>query len=409
MNKNSLIVLLILSFHCVIGQVDVPEGKYPYHTFIEWPDAGGLFINSDPDERARDFNLTFINSNGELQWQETIYPKTFDVTPVVSSSSNYMYFFDQLKIEKNKLFYHQVNSNGSVKSTSVDFLKDHKQLGYNNPDDAMLQNIINTKKALVFQLLIENKGEKLYDHVLVFLTHNNHRIYSVQLTPTNFSNFKADYTGVPYFAGSDENAIYFAQLTNAGGKPKVTFFPFDEKGVKSNEITLSIPNYNPSEVKFTTFIPDGYNEINDISYYSEKLGFSFFSKGQFYFAQINDKENNLQLMRYTDKGKLETVFSEEAFQPEKKRFSVEVSLYFNGVEWYLFSKVVDKSSMIKVAGEEVKNIPVEKNPENDAKFNHFQLLKSGHRDKYLLPTDKGVLFLKKDELPKKEGVTLNSL
>jgi hypothetical protein len=398
-----------LSFHCVIGQVEVPDGKYPYHTYIEWPGNGGLFINSDPTEKARDFNMSFINKNGELQWQETIYPKTFDVTPIVSKASNYLYFFDKLEIEKNKLYYHQINSNGSVKSTSVDFLRDLKQMGYNNPDDALIQNIINTEKALVFQLLLENKSEKVYDHVLVFLTHHNHRIYAVKMTPTNFNNFKADYTGVPYFAGSEGNSIYFAQLSNAGGKPKVTFFPFNEKGSPSNEMTLSIPNYKPLETDFKTYIPDGYNEIKGVPYYSEKLGFAFFSKGHFYFSQINGDNHNLELMRYTEKGEFETVYSSEEFEPEKKRFSVEKSLYFNGAEWVIFASVATKKTMVQILGENITKVSVEKDLGDHPKFNHTQLLKTGHTDKHLLPIEKGMLYLPKKELPKKDNLILKTL
>lgn len=409
MKKYLFAILVNLSFYCVIGQTEIPEGKYPYHTYIEWPGKGGLFINSDPSEKARDFNMSFINSDGELQWQETIYPKTFSTIPVVSASSNYIYFFDQLEIEKNKLYYHQINSNGSVKSTNIDFLRELKLLGYSTPDDAVVQNIINTEKALVFQLLIENKTEKVFDHILVFLTHHNHRIYTAQLTPTNFANFKADYTGVPYFAGSMGNYIYFAQLTNAGGNPKVTYFPFDEKGKMGNALTLTIPNYKPSTVNFITYIPDGYNEIKGIPYYSEKLGFAFYSEGHFYFSQINAENNNLEIMRYTEKGGFETVFSTPEFQPEKKRFSVEKALYFNGKEWIVCAMVENNANMVQIVGEKINTIACTGSPGATPKYNHAQLMHPKHGDKFLLPTKSGVLFLERKTLPSKDGLTLKSL
>lgn len=409
MSKFLPLVLLIMSFHCVNGQTEIPDGKYPYHSYIEWPGQGGLFVNSDPAEKARDYNITFINKEGSLQWQETIYPKTFNTTCIVSKSSNYIYFFDQLKIEKNKLYYHQIYSNGSVKSTSIDFLRDLKQMGYNNPDDAMVQNIINTEKALVFQLLLENSNDKVYDHVLIFLTHHNHRIYSTKMTPTNFNNFKADYTGVPYFAGSGEGVIYFAQLTNAGNSPKVTFFPFNEKGESSNSVTLSIPGFLPLETQFTTYIPDGYNEVKDVPYYSEKLGFAFFTEGEFYFSQISAKENNLILMRYTESGELETIYSSPSFTPEKKRYNSEISLYYSGEEWVIFSKVADKSVMVGVIGEKITTMQADLNPEGHPKFNHSQLQHLEHTDKHLLKTDQGILFLPKNELPKKDNLILKSL
>jgi hypothetical protein len=402
-------VLFILLFHCVNGQVEIPDGKYPYHSFIEWPGQGGLFINSDPAEKARDFNITFVSKDESVQWQETIYPKTFNTTCIVSKTSNYIYFFDQLKIEKNKLYYHQINSNGSVKSTSVDFLRDLKQLGYYNPDEAVVQNIINTEKALVFQLLLENRDDKVYDHVLIFLTHHNHRIYSTKMTPTNFNNFKADYTGVPYFAGSAGGQIYFAQISNAGNSPKVTFFPFDEKGVSSNSATFSIPDYSPLETSFSTYIPDGYNKDQKLPYYSQKLGFAFFTKGEFYFSQINSKENNLIIMRYTESGELETVYSSPSFSPEKKRYTSEMSLYHNEIEWVLFSTVADKSITVCIEGEKITTLPIESNPNEAPKFNHTQLYQTEHSDKHLLKTNRGVLFLPRKELPKKEGLTLKSL
>lgn len=403
MIKIIFVCLLILPFELLIGQVELPEGKFPYNQFVEWPSVGGLFLNHDPSEKARDFNLTFVNAEGKVQWQETIYPKGYDLIPIVSQESNYIYFLDNLEIIKNKLQYHQINKSGSVTSTNIDFLRDLKKFGYNTPSDAIIQNVVNTSSALVIQLLLENKDEKVYDHILFFITHHNHRTYSAKMEPTSFNNLKEENTSTPYFAGSKGSDIYFAQLSSTGSTPKAIFYPFDEKGKKGNEVVLKLKDFKPFETTVNQRTMQGVGEYRKFDYYPKSLGFAFYQEGRFYFAQQSEKSKSLELWQLNDKNNLEKTYSGKVSDVDKRRFDVELSIAYSGKEWVFGSKIHETSAVILIQPKGAQNLNVEshnvleKGQYNFSIFHHLDFL-----DNYVLPIEDEKLLLNRSELPNKE-------
>lgn len=403
MIKINFVCLLLLPFELLIGQIEIPEGKFPYNQFVEWPNVGGLFLNHDPDEKARDFNLTFVNAEGKVQWQETIYPKGYDLIPVVSAESNYIYFLDNLEIQKNKLQYHQINKSGSVTSTNIDFLRDLKKFGYNTPGEALVQNVVNTSSALVIQLLLENKDEKIYDHILFFITHHNHRTYSAKMEPTSFNNLKEENTSTPYFAGSMGDEIYFAQLSSTGSSPKAIFYPFSEKGKKGNEVILKLSDFKPLETSVNQRTMQGVGDYRKFDYYPKNLGFAFYQKGKFYFAQQNEKSKSLEIWTLNDENNLEKTYTGKSSDVDKRRFDVELSFSYSGKEWVFGSKIHETNDIIHIQQKEIKSLVTENHEifeKGQFNFSIFQNLELN--DNYVLPTEMGKLLLSHGVLPNKD-------
>lgn len=319
-------LIAVFQFFTLFGQVNVTSESYPFHDAVEWQGVGSLLLAKDPSSRQKDYNVILLNTLGEAQWKEKFYPKNDNPSLILGHKSNYIYFLDNFVPENHKLFYHQINMGGSVKSTYLEVLTHAKKLGYSSSTDLKLVDVANTNGALIFQFVAENKSDKSYDNVFIFLTHHNHRTYAVKTLSSNMEGVKENTEAMLKYAGSDEEQIYFSRLIDRAGKSTIEFIPFSAKGEEgfTQVFTLSDQQSISMELNPMHFSGDYYISSGFADYKAKAYG--YFLAGQFYTLTFDVKGSKFIISRFDEKGIHQPMVSEPISKDKKDKYAISVGL-----------------------------------------------------------------------------------
>jgi len=405
--QNSHLYLTFFTLICFIipsyGQknVEIPEGNYPYHSIYEWPTVGAFLINSDPDKRARDMNIVLVNTAGEMQWQETFYPKTHEPKLILSEKSSYLYFIDALQLDGNKLHYHQISKGGNVKSTSIDFLTTFEKFGINNPADAVLEDVINTEPALIFQFSFENKSTEQLDHVLVFLTHHNHKHYAIKAKETPLDFIKKGISGHLYYAGSDSHKVYFSNFQKTGSRNTLAFHGFSPKAEadEPQEMILTTESVLASNQQMGHF-----GQVYDTPKYSDFARGIYFDQ-LFYALHFDQIKRSFDIKTYNEKGNVISLVSSSTTAEEKRKYDGTFLFSTLNDQLIVSASINEVRSSFKMHQNEVKPIDF-KGKDDFLKLNHNPSRLFNYREiqSFVLPTTTGILIFDESQLNKKEGL-----
>lgn len=324
--RRLLIILTFLQLFVSFGQLNVTSESYPFHDAIEWQGVGSLLLAKDPAARQKDYNVILFNALGEVQWKEKFYPKSDAPSLILGHKSNYVYFIDNFVPESHKLFYHQINMSGSVKSTSLELLTHAKKMGYSSSSDLTLIDVVNTSGALVFQFVAENKSEKTYENVFIFLTHHNHRTYAVKTLSSKIEGLKNNAEAMLKYAGSDDEQIYFSRLVDRASNSTIEFIPFSAKGEEglTQVFTLNKKQSLSMELNPLHFSGDFYIS-SDLADYKAKA-YGYFLEGQFYTLFFDNDKNQFVVSRFDEKGNHEAILTETITKDKKDKYQVAVKL-----------------------------------------------------------------------------------
>lgn len=324
--RRLLITLAFLQLFASFGQLNVPSESYPFHDAIEWQGIGSLLLAKDPEARQKDYNVILLNSLGEVQWKEKFYPKSDNPSLILGHKSNYVYFIDNFVPESHKLFYHQINMSGSVKSTNLELLTHAKKMGYSSSSDLTLIDVVNTSGALVFQFVAENKSEKTYENVFIFLTHHNHRTYAVKTLSSKIDGLKENAEAMLKYAGSDDEHIYFSRLVDRASNSTLEFIPFSVKGEEglTQVFTLNKKQSLSMELNPLHFSGDFYIS-SDLANYKAKA-YGYFLSGQFYTLSFDSDNNEFIVSHFDEKGNHKAILKETITKDKKDKYKVAVKL-----------------------------------------------------------------------------------
>ena len=130
MNKIfSFFISTILGFSTFAQQFEIPAEKYPFYSILEWKGRGSILLNREPTGITKKVNLTLVGNQSTSIWQESFNPRGKDFYFISSENTRYTYFLENLNPELGKIFMHQLNSAGNMKSTSVSLTAAIKELG----------------------------------------------------------------------------------------------------------------------------------------------------------------------------------------------------------------------------------------------------------------------------------------
>jgi hypothetical protein len=381
--------------------VEIPEGKYPYHSIYEWPSVGAFLLNSDPDKLARDMNILLVNTEGEIQWQETFYPKSHDPKLILSDNSSYLYFIDDLELDGNKLHYHQISKGGSVRSTSIDFLTTFKKFGIYDPADAQLEDVINTEPALIFQFSFENKSTEKLDHILLFLTHHNHKQYAIKALETPLDFIKKGISGHLHFAGSDSQKMYFSNFQKTGSRNTLVFHGFSPKAEADapQELILDAESISAKNQQFGYF-----GHIYDTPKNREMARGVYFDQ-TFYAFHLNNKTRAFDINTYDNKGNLISLIQNFKSAEEKRKYDGTIFFRTLGDQLFVSAIINEMSTSYKLQEGEAKRIDFQAEESfKNLNANPSRLFNYREIQSFVLPTTTGILIFDESQLNKKAGL-----
>lgn len=358
------------NFFISFSQINVTSESYPFHDAIEWQGVGSLLLAKDPNLRQKDYNVILLNSVGEVQWKEKFYPKSENPSLILGHKSSYLYFIDNFVPENHKLFYHQINMSGSVKSTNLELLTHAKKMGYSSSTDLTLIDIVNTSGALVFQFVAENKSEKTYENIFIFLTHHNHRTYAVKTLSSKMDGLKDKSEAMLKYAGSDDEKIYFSRLVDRASKSTLEFIPFSPKGEEglTQVFTLEKKQSLSMELNPLHFSGDYYIS-SDLADYQAKA-YGYYLDNQFYSLTFDVSNNQFVVSHFDEKGNPTAVITESVTKDKKDKYKVAIELMeirnallvaVNSNSDLFYTQVDAKPYVIKFPAE-ISNIQFMKNP-----------------------------------------------
>ncbi|MEX2485563.1 MAG: hypothetical protein WED10_13410 [Brumimicrobium sp.] len=291
------------------AQIEVEAEKFPFNQIVEWKNNGSLLVSSDPKDKVRDVEVVLLDNSGELNWRKLIYPSHSKPSIIVSESSNYIYFIDHFKVENNKFSYIQINRSGSVVSTNFDLLKVVRSYGYTIPNELVVEEVVNTPKALVFHFTLEVKDKNIIENFFVTITHHNNRMYHSQGKNTH-PDFVADgKEGLFNYAGSDEENIYFSRLIKQGGKHRVHFYPITPKAKQGNEYSFSLStDFNPiySEIINHNLCGSYYQKVLNKKVI-ERFGVGLYANNRFYYVANDETDKCVKIFGADQDGEIDVL------------------------------------------------------------------------------------------------------
>jgi hypothetical protein len=362
--SNNFIAFLLVSFVVNISnaQIEIEKGESPFHSIVEWKNKGTLLMNSDPDGRTRDYEIVLLDNAGEISWRKTIYPDHSMPSLILSESSNYIYFVDHFKVIDSKFSYNQLNESGSVVSTKFDLLKVIRSYGYTIPDELVVEEVVNTPKALAFHFSLDVKDKNIIENFFVTITHHNNRVYHSQGPSTHPDLLDEGREGLFTFSGADEENIYFSRLLKQGGGKRIHFYPISVKAEKGNEYSFSLTDdFSPiqSEVVNNNLCGSYYQKVlNKKSML--RLAIGIFNNNRFYVAANDGKDRCLKVYGANTDG--EIVVLNQCVNPaeESRKYDGKLTWFENLDRLIVIGSIEDTKSAAIIDGSTVKSLEMDR-------------------------------------------------
>jgi hypothetical protein len=345
-----LFLSIIWSSH---AQIEIEKGKSPFHSVVEWKNKGTLLMNSDLKDRSRDYEIVLIDNKGEVSWRKTIYPNHSMPSLILSESSNYIYFVDHFEVIDSKFSYNQINQSGSVVSTHFDLLKIIRSYGYTIPDDLVVEEIVNTPKALVFHFSLEVQEKNIIENFFVTITHHNNRVYPFQGPNTHPDLLDDEREGLFTFSGADEENIYFSRILKQGGGKRIHFYPISPKAEKGNEYSFAMTS------DFSPIQSEVVNNNLCGSYYQKsmtRLAIGIYNNNRFYAAANDSKDRCLKVYGADQDGEITTLNECKNPAEESRKYDAKLIWFENLNRLIVLGTIEDSKSAAIIDGSDVESI-----------------------------------------------------
>lgn len=225
----------------------------PFYDIVEWPGNGVLLFAKDPKGNTTQQEVTYVNMQGEIKWQEQYLPQVKDPKLILSDYSNYLYFLDQLQPDNGKIFYNQATFSGNIRKGSIYFPPIFRTLTDFDDLNSELIDVVNATDNLIFHFRLRDKKSKSFVDVLVLLNHYSLKTTALQLPGVfGWDEVEKKEKSLPYFAGSKENENYFAYYSTREKKKGIEIVIIDKKGTFSGSNFFELPMQTAS---WNTIIP----------------------------------------------------------------------------------------------------------------------------------------------------------
>ncbi|PWH85556.1 hypothetical protein [Brumimicrobium oceani] len=348
----SLFLILSLISHT---QVEIPKDKYPFYKVVEWPNQGSILLSKDPTGSTKDIYINLLNTEGELSWGKTIYPKVEDPKLIISSNSNYIYFIENFKPENNFINYNQVNQSGGVVSTKFDVLKVIRSYGYTIPNELELNEIVNTPKALVFYFQLPVKSDGIIENIFISITHHNNRVYHFKGPATDMKSQKKGMVGPMLYAGSDESTISFSYYSNEGSLSNMNFINFNSKAEAIPEQSIKTPVAEGELTLFQTLNMEGSAYIDNKSLYQSR-GKGIYSRGNYYLVMNDLSTNCVKILGLNEDRKLVQLNSCSPSEVNSRNPKSIISYFEMDGKQFIVSEIGDNFSSYVITQDGVQTL-----------------------------------------------------
>lgn len=296
------IFTFIIGFSIQAQEFEMPAELYPFYSIIEWKGMGAMLMSKDPLGNSKKINLTLAGNKTSSIWQQGFNLNGKDFYYISSENARYVYFMDNLQLQEGKTIFHQLNSAGNVKSTSVSLTAAIKKLGAFEPLELELIDIVTTDKALVHIFRYHDTKAKKYVEIATFITHHNMLVYSAIIGEVTELNMKEGNYGHWKYVGFTDDQIVFAARDFQNKKKGWTIKNYTSKAVLSEAKFMEGPQQN---FDITETVPCGSVGSLYIDSKSNKrieTAQLIFHKNEYYLAgfETTSDARMVKLLQFTD-------------------------------------------------------------------------------------------------------------
>lgn len=376
----------------------VPVVRQPFFRVIEWKGIGALGLCRDPSFNQRQVDLIMVSNEGKSSWQQVYNPIAKEPYFIAEDGGKYAYFLENLELNANKVYLHQLTSAGNIKVMNINFISAIKALGSYTPSELYLTDVITTSKALIWTFKYRDKEK--FTTIAVSMTHHNFNLYAYVVSEVPAGSSKVEDQIAWYLAGENgDNVIYAARL-HSGSSAGWLVKEFDPKGKQVSSIEL--------EQKGTNFI--SHNRVGfgrrgsallQRSEPNEK-GTLLFANGNYYVGGIEMNGTQAQLTTYQFENKTWKKVCQTPCGNYNAKKPIEVGVFnmSEGIGWYVNGTKAEGhfhpfNSATGIVSGEIEQ----------ATSNPSRLMTAENKGKFAVEFDDKWMFFDPATLPAKENLT----
>jgi hypothetical protein len=393
--KKSLVILFALFSISVSAQnFEIPPLKQPYYDIIEWKGIGALALSRDLTLNQKQVDITMVSGEGKSTWQQVYNPMAKETYFISEDGGKYAYFLENLELNDNKVFIHQLSAAGNIKVMNLSFLASLKRLGNFSPSDLYLTDIITTEKALLW--VFKHRDKEKLTTIAVSMTHHNFNMYAFIVSENVINSSKIEDQISWYIAGEKAENILFAARLHAGKEAGWKVKEYNPKGILVSETVL--------EQKGTNFVAHarvGFGRRGSAllkrSEPNEK-GTLLFANGSFYVGGIEMNGTTADLISYKMENKIWNKVCQSTCTVYNAKKDLEVGCFrmAEGIGWYVNSTKSEGHFHSFTSGSGIVSGTI-----NQATSNPSRLLTAEFPSKFVVELDSKWLVCEPKQLPSK--------
>lgn len=399
MKKTLLLFSLILGITSFGQQFEMPAEQYPFYSIIEWKGMGAMLLSKDPLGNSKKINLTLAGNATTSIWQQGFNPDDKDFYYISSENARYVYFMDNLQLQEGKTIFHQLNSNGNVKSTSVSLTSVIKKLGAFDPLQLELMDIVTTDKALVHIFRYHDVKAKKFVEIATFITHHNMLPYSAILGEVSELSLKEGNYGMWKYIGFTDDQIVFAARDFQNKKNGWAVMNFTSKGVMTEAKFIEGPTDKFDLTEEVAFGSHGQLYLQEDAKDNRETAQLHFHKNTYYLTgvQTDAAARTAKLMELTA-GKW-VLLNSATLAPEKTKdlMSVGTLVLNEGIGCKIGNSVVLLPFAMNLK-------PIQQSFNADLHANPSRLIIEEKKELFAVSLAEGRLFFDRKQLGKAGGV-----
>lgn len=398
MKKLSLLLFLALSASHFAQTFQVPVVKQPFFRVIEWKGIGALAMCRDLSFNQRQVDLIMVGDQGKSVWQQVYNPIVKEPFFIAEDGGKYAYFLENLELNSNKVYMHQLTSAGNIKVMNINFTSAIKALGDYVPSELYLTDVITTSKALIWTFRYRTK-EKI-STIAVSMTHHNFNLYAYVVSEVPAGSSKVEDQISWYLAGENGDNVVYAARIHAGSSAGWLVREFDPKGKQISSIELEQKGTNFASHNRVGFGRRG-SALLKRSEPNEK-GTLLYTNGNYYVGGIEINGTQAQLVSYQLENKAWKKICKTNYSGYNAKKPLEVGVFnmSEGIGWYVNNSIAEGHFHPFNQATGIVSGEIEQ-----ATSNPSRLMTSENKGKYAVEFESKWMFFDPSTLPAKESIT----
>jgi hypothetical protein len=206
------LILLQVSNLSFADEVEIKMKKYPVSKTFSLGKRGVLFFGGDPNKNSNQKEIVLVKDS-KIVWYSQFMPSAYDVIPIYSNESNYMYFVEEGYVKGGNLGYIFIDNSGTSRKGKLNLSLEMRKAGVGDMSKLDLIKMYSTKKYFV--ILFSEKSGPETSYYMLAVAHATQRTYPSKLVQTSY-DAKEKYKSSFECIGTSGEKIMLAQRAVEG-------------------------------------------------------------------------------------------------------------------------------------------------------------------------------------------------